>query len=1067
MLRRIRAGHHVRRSRVPRFDRLEGRSLLSGVPAQFTPVGAGGGGSLFSPSFSPYNDGEIYVASDMGQIIHTTNSGATWQDLDFRQVQGSHESLVEYTNDPQTLYTLDYTDPNGDGQVAPTKSTDGGKTWQPLANDPTGGQADKLFVDPSNKNRLILSDFSDLYFSGDGGQTWSTKYTNNVQDAGLHLAGAFWDGSNIDVGSNAGLLVSTNGGASFSVSSVGGIAAGQAMISFSGAKQAGVTRLFAVTWNAGDVFEGVQGYDYGGIAPGSQVIYTLTVGQKAWVPAMTGIGPTVVPIYVGTAQNDINTAYVAGGDNAAGTPTVFKTTNGGASWQSVFDTTNNQNIATGWQGDGGDHGWGFGEVALGFQVAPNNANRVIITDEGFAHDSTDGGATWQALYVVPADRNPAGAAIPRGKAYQESGLDNTTAWGVNFVDASNIIIANTDIGGTHSTDGGSTFAFPSGNSYNTTYMTVTSPGTGIVYAATSSVHDMYESTHLTDSSIDGGTGGVLFSTDKGTTWKSIPFPVNKPVVWLALDPTDPNRLYASVANSKVGGIYVSNNINLGGGATWSKLASPPRTQGHAFNIRVLNDGTLVATFSGRRGGSPVNFTDSSGVFVSSDAGKTWTDVSAPGMHYWTMDLVVDPADPTQSTWYVAVYSGYGGASNNLGGLYRTSNRGKTWTRISDSYRVSSATFNPTDPNELWMTTETQGLWYSDNIQSASPTFTQVASYPFRQPERVFYNPFNPSQLWVTSFGSGVMVGTVPSGGTQNPTSTVVLSSPRATVFGQSETFTATVSATGQGAAPAGSVTFRDGSALLGTVALVSNAGASVASFSTASLGVGTHTITAVYGGSTSDRTSTSPALSFIVSPDKTSTTVTAPAGPVSFGQKETLVATIAALAPGKGTPTGSVTFRDGARVLGTSKVVTARGVSSASLPIASLGVDTHGITAVYSGDGNDAASASMAVTVVVNRDRTKTTVQASSNPVSRGVPVSLVATIAVFAPGAGVPTGTVTFFDGSTKLGTGALRTVKGVTTASLKTATLKPGLHSITVAYNGDKNDQSSKSSALALRVG
>jgi photosystem II stability/assembly factor-like uncharacterized protein len=419
---------------------------------------------LFSPSFSPYNPGEIYVGSDMGQIFHTTNAGANWQEVDFRQVQGSHESLVEFTNDPSNLYTLDYTDPDGTGQVSPTRSTDGGQTWTPLPNDPTNGAADKFYVDPNNKNRLIISDFSDLYFSSNGGQTWGKRYTNNVGQAGLHLAGVFWDGSNIDVGTNAGLLTSTDGGNTFGLSSVGGIPAGKAMISFSGAKQGSTTRLFAVVWDSGDVFQGVQGYDYSGIASGSQGIYTLDVGSSSWKPAMTGIDSSVVPIYISNAQGDINTAYFGGGSNPSGAPTVYKTTNGGSNWQSVFQTANNQNIATGWQGAGGDRGWSYGEVALGFEVAPNDANKVIITDYGFAHDSTDGGQTWQQLYVNPADQNPAGAPTLKNKAYQESGLDNTTAWGVNWVDANNVLVANSDIIGTHSTDGGNTFAFGSGNS---------------------------------------------------------------------------------------------------------------------------------------------------------------------------------------------------------------------------------------------------------------------------------------------------------------------------------------------------------------------------------------------------------------------------------------------------------------------------------------------------------------------------------------------------------------------------------------------------------------------------
>jgi Putative binding domain, N-terminal/Viral BACON domain len=59
-----------------------------------------------------------------------------------------------------------------------------------------------------------------------------------------------------------------------------------------------------------------------------------------------------------------------------------------------------------------------------------------------------------------------------------------------------------------------------------------------------------------------------------------------------------------------------------------------------------------------------------------------------------------------------------------------------------------------------LTTETEGLWYTSNLSAATPTFSAVTSYPFRQPERVFFNPYNPNEIWVTSFGNGLRVGNV-------------------------------------------------------------------------------------------------------------------------------------------------------------------------------------------------------------------------------------------------------------------------------------------------------------------
>jgi hypothetical protein len=507
--------------------------------------------------------------------------------------------------------------------------------------------------------------------------------------------------------------------------------------------------------DAGDVYAGVPGNDHWGYAG----VYRIDVGQSAWQPITTGITAGAHPFFVSSTLTDIDTVYLAGGSEAS-RPTVFKSINGGSQWTSVLNTINNGNVQTGWSGDGGNRGWSYGENAMGFTVDLFDPNRLVITDFGFAHMSEDGGATWRALYVNPEDLNPAGAPIPANKNYRSSGLDNTTVWGLTWTSPTHLIAANSDIRSVQSYDGGLSWGFNySGHTANTLYRSIVHPVTGVVYAATASVHDMYQSTHLTDSAINGGTGSVLFSTNGGTTWQTM-HNFGRVVTWVEADPTNPNRLYAAVAHSTDGGIYVTNNANAGAASTWTKLPNPPRTEGHAFNIKVLDDGTLVVTYSGRRTSS--GFTASSGVFVSTNGGQTWIDRSHPGMLYWTKDIVVDPHDPTQSTWYVSVFSGWGGAPNGLGGLYRTTNRGQTWTRINSLDRVNSVTISPTNPNEAYLTTEVEGLWYTENLNDPNPTFTQVDGYKFMQPMRVVYNPYDPNEVWVTSFGGGMRVGYVTS-----------------------------------------------------------------------------------------------------------------------------------------------------------------------------------------------------------------------------------------------------------------------------------------------------------------
>lgn len=204
---------------------------------------------------------------------------------------------------------------------------------------------------------------------------------------------------------------------------------------------------------------------------------------------------------------------------------------------------------------------------------------------------------------------------------------------------------------------------------------------------------------------------------------------------------------------------MTNDLNTLGASHWVQLAAPPRTEGHPASIEVLNDGKMACTFSGRIN-TTGSFTASSGVFIYDPVTGVWTDVSDPDMYYWTKDIVIDPNDLTQNTWYAGVFSGWGGTPNGRGGLYRTTNRGISWTKLTSNQfdRVTSLAFNPQNLSQAYLTTETQGLWVTQNINAATPLWNLVESYPFRQPERVFFNPFNTNEMWVTSFGNGMKVG---------------------------------------------------------------------------------------------------------------------------------------------------------------------------------------------------------------------------------------------------------------------------------------------------------------------
>src|SRR5207302_1628641 len=154
------------------------------------------------------------------------------------------------------------------------------------------------------------------------------------------------------------------------------------------------------------------------------------------------------------------------------------------------------------------------------------------------------------------------------------------------------------------------------------------------------------------------------------------------------------------------------------------------------------------------------------------------------------------------------------------------------------------------------------------------------------------------------------------------------------------------------------------------------------------------------------------------------------------GQQATAIPTLNVTAPGAGSPTGTVTFKDGATTLGTGTLSTSAGVTTASFPTSTLSTASHSITATYGG-GREINTNGGSLPPVVNPAATTTSLSSSANPSVSGQSVSPSTTLFRSAPGAGSPTGTVTFKDGAATLGTGTLSTSAGVTTASFPTGTL------------------------------
>ena len=230
------------------------------------------------------------------------------------------------------------------------------------------------------------------------------------------------------------------------------------------------------------------------------------------------------------------------------------------------------------------------------------------------------------------------------------------------------------------------------------------------------------------------------------------------------------------------------------------------------------------------------------------------------------------------------------------------------------------------------------------------------------------------------------------------TSTVVTSSRTpASTYGQSITFTATVRpSTGTGI-PTGTVQFNIDGVNVGGILTLNAQGR--ATYSTATLTAGLHTIIATYSGSAIFAGGGSAAFTQIVNQAVSATVLTSNVNPSVSGQTVTFTARVTPLAA-----TGTVQFRiNGVDVGGP---VTLDATGRARLTTNALAVGTTSVSAIYAGNLNYQPSASANLTQTVNKATSRTVVVSSGTPATRGTTVVFTVTVTARAPGAGTPTGT-------------------------------------------------------------
>ncbi len=210
-------------------------------------------------------------------------------------------------------------------------------------------------------------------------------------------------------------------------------------------------------------------------------------------------------------------------------------------------------------------------------------------------------------------------------------------------------------------------------------------------------------------------GGVWKSDDYGRTWKPIfDHEPTQSIGAIAVAPSEPNIIYVASGEGlerpdlSIGdGIYKSTDA----GKTWTFLGLRDSEQIPALAVDPRNPNRVFAAVLGH----PYGPNPQRGIFRSTDGGKTWQKVLYKDENTGGDDVEIDPANSQivyatlwrarQGPW--EDNNAYGGAG---GGIYKSTDGGSTWTRLTHGLpkKIVQAyvAIAPSHPDRLYATLAT-------------------------------------------------------------------------------------------------------------------------------------------------------------------------------------------------------------------------------------------------------------------------------------------------------------------------------------------------------------------------
>jgi hypothetical protein len=615
------------------------------------------GGRITALAVHPGNPNTIYAGAALGGVLKSTDGGVTWAQISDAVPSLSVGALAIDLSDSNRIYFgSGEANSSGDSYAGTGmyRTTDAGGSWE-FIGLPNSHHIGRIAIDPYNPQRIFVAAMGTLfgtnpdrgvYRSTDGGDTWEQVHYMTDSTGCIDI-----------------VINPSNGNI-----------------------------VYAAMW------ERVRNPAYRQVGGMTSGIWKSTNGGDSWAELTTGLPPHDPDngrIGLGISSTNPNILYALYSDHPGNVMGIWRTTNGGDSWESRLVSPNPSEF--------GGFGWYFGNI----WTHPTNANTVYLGD--VEHwKSTDGGANWYSIL-------------------HQQHVDMHAMW--QDPNNPNHIVTGNDGGVFTSSNGGSSW-MKCYDLHITQFYAITvdqllpqrlyggTQDNSTPRTLTGNVNDwdvlfygdgFYSSVDWTNSRViyaEAQYGYLGKSIDLGENWNLILNGISEterknwctPVV---MSPIDNNVLF-------FGGERVYKTTD--GGGQWNPI-SPDLTGGQGPGNLVYGTITTISQ-------SPSNAdiiwagTDDSRVWVTTNGGGNWTLVSDDLPDRWCTRVTADVFD--QAAAY-ATFSGYK-VDELLPHIFKTTNYGSSWTDISGNLvdiPVNDILPDPQYPERLFIGTDF-GMYHTED-----------------------------------------------------------------------------------------------------------------------------------------------------------------------------------------------------------------------------------------------------------------------------------------------------------------------------------------------------------------